>query len=649
MKTQLEYLEILEEELRYLKQQETNEIIKHYRDKINLEIDYGTPEEKVIRNLPNPKDVAKEIYDSRGISYLEIQKRKYRRKEIFQAILSGFIISLMAFLFVGITIFIGFTSANITSLGIKALSFKTIDMFITILLVLSYLLMIAVGYLFIIDLFYIIISFFLANILRAIKKTYKPYYKFTHFTVTGFISEKCKVKRLLPTILVSLVGVVILVSVGSYFTKGYMYRSINDQPAISEIKNYDVNLKEIYIEGAKSNIIIDIDESLKEVVVEYKYEFTNSFEITKQEKTLKIKKESVKSFDILGLMEEPTPQIIVKLPSEEYLKLLNIKLDEGYLYLKNINSTSLELVLDVYKLDFYLENVNLRNVEIESYNANIKIMNTDEDIDYSKITNMNANIKKGNLYMQGVQVLSNLTVDNGNAEIILDDCKFNELIIKNLGGSLMLNNIFGENLDLSTSSSTNVFDCINFANIKLSGLKSTKIDISRIMVRDNLEISAISKAIFNIQFLKAKEIKINNQSSIINLLNINHQNEIIDSDKDTIKNKKEIYNNFSSSNIKLNIESNGETYISDSVLEELNIKQEGMVLHVSDSNIKKAEIDALNVKNISFEKVTGSDIYFILNNSPLNYYNYDEGEVNVRIRYKGVSKVMADIEYDVEK
>ena len=92
MNTQKEFLQTLEEELKYLKAQETNEILKHYRDKINTELDYGTSEDKIIKNLPLPKDIAKEIYDSRGISYLEIQKKKYRQKEIGKAIISALII-----------------------------------------------------------------------------------------------------------------------------------------------------------------------------------------------------------------------------------------------------------------------------------------------------------------------------------------------------------------------------------------------------------------------------------------------------------------------------------------------------------------------------------------------------------------------------
>ena len=63
MKTQNEFLECLEEELRFLKAQEIQEILKHYRERIAIEIDYGAPEEKVIKNLPDPKDIAKEIYE----------------------------------------------------------------------------------------------------------------------------------------------------------------------------------------------------------------------------------------------------------------------------------------------------------------------------------------------------------------------------------------------------------------------------------------------------------------------------------------------------------------------------------------------------------------------------------------------------------
>ena len=116
MKTQNEFLECLEEELRFLKAQEIQEILKHYRERIATEIDYGAPEEKVIKNLPDPKDIAKEIYDARGISFLEIQKRKYRRAEIIKAIISSFVVALMLVLFVSVSIYIGYVLLGVNKI-----------------------------------------------------------------------------------------------------------------------------------------------------------------------------------------------------------------------------------------------------------------------------------------------------------------------------------------------------------------------------------------------------------------------------------------------------------------------------------------------------------------------------------------------------
>ena len=213
MNTQKEFLEALEEELRFLKGQEINEILKHYRDKINTEIDYGTLEEKVIKNLPDPKDIAHDIYKTRGISYLEIQKKKYRRKEIAKAVFSGIIIALMVMLFVASTIYVGSASIKIASLTGYIFSFKSIlDILITLLIIVFLELTIVVLYIFLIDLFYVIISSFLTSILKAIKKTYKPHYKFQDFTINGFFKNKLKGKNILLILLLSFIGTTFVLS-----------------------------------------------------------------------------------------------------------------------------------------------------------------------------------------------------------------------------------------------------------------------------------------------------------------------------------------------------------------------------------------------------------------------------------------------------
>ena len=320
-------------------------------------------------------------------------------------------------------------------------------------------------------------------------------------------------------------------------------------------------------------------------------------------------------------------------------------------YLKNINSVALELEFDIYNISLYLENISLRTLKLDSYNADVRIMNTNKDIKYSKITNMDLKLTKGNIYMQGVQILDGAALENGNAEIIFNDCIFNNLKLESLAGNIIFNKIQGEYFELSTSSANNVLDNLNFNKIKISGSKSTKINLNRLMVNENLELNTYSKAIVTIKYLKSKQTMINNVSGKISLQYVNMPNNIDnENDSESIKLEKETYNNFNVINTNINITSSSEIYINDSNIDELIVKQEGMVFQVSKTFVKKAEIDALDVKNLSFTEVKGNDIYFILNNSPLTYYNYDEeSEFTIRIRYKGVSRVDTDVKYNVEQ
>jgi len=65
MKTQAEFLGELEEELKYLNAKDASQILKHYRDKINVALDYGESLQKVMATLPEPKKIAEEIYASK--------------------------------------------------------------------------------------------------------------------------------------------------------------------------------------------------------------------------------------------------------------------------------------------------------------------------------------------------------------------------------------------------------------------------------------------------------------------------------------------------------------------------------------------------------------------------------------------------------
>ena len=95
MRTVEQFLGELEEELQYLNGKERLEVVKHYRDKINIAMDYGDSAQKVLATLPTPQKIAEEVYASKGINYLEKRKKAKRRNQIFFAILNSIIILIL--------------------------------------------------------------------------------------------------------------------------------------------------------------------------------------------------------------------------------------------------------------------------------------------------------------------------------------------------------------------------------------------------------------------------------------------------------------------------------------------------------------------------------------------------------------------------
>ncbi|MBR2138212.1 MAG: DUF1700 domain-containing protein, partial [Bacilli bacterium] len=107
MKTTIEYLQALEDELKYLPKKEVRRVVQIYQDKINNAIDGGEKIEKVLKDLPHPSDVAKGIYDSKKVNYLDKKKREFRQKELLEGLSSLVLSILVILIFVGIIGYIG--------------------------------------------------------------------------------------------------------------------------------------------------------------------------------------------------------------------------------------------------------------------------------------------------------------------------------------------------------------------------------------------------------------------------------------------------------------------------------------------------------------------------------------------------------------
>ena len=159
MNSPKEFLEELAEELRYLPAKEVNEVLKHYKDKINVEIDYGTPLDRIFASLKSPQEIAKGIYEMHGVNYLQKRKRRTKIKDGIVAFLCSLLILACLAIFVVGAIFIGNVLVNQVSLIIYSFGFNDIlDTIITSLFVLAYFLVMVVACIYIIDLFIILIN-----------------------------------------------------------------------------------------------------------------------------------------------------------------------------------------------------------------------------------------------------------------------------------------------------------------------------------------------------------------------------------------------------------------------------------------------------------------------------------------------------------
>ena len=78
----------LEGELKFLNKKIV-QIICAIIAKIDTELDYGIPEEKIIKNLPDPRALAIKIYNEKGIDYIKLQKSKVKTTTIIFTILSS--------------------------------------------------------------------------------------------------------------------------------------------------------------------------------------------------------------------------------------------------------------------------------------------------------------------------------------------------------------------------------------------------------------------------------------------------------------------------------------------------------------------------------------------------------------------------------
>ena len=193
-KTQEEYLLALAEAIKYLNPKDATKVLQYYQTRITTSIEYGENEVDVIRKLPSVDQVAKETYESHGVNYLELRKIQLRRKKIVTNIINT-AISILVFISFFVVMFLIFKSFG-NMFALLANIFTTsnlLDKLITSVAVISYIAVIILLTIYIVDLFIIILSFFLGDVIKLKNEDLQR--KIVNFTISGLIEDKTNHKK----------------------------------------------------------------------------------------------------------------------------------------------------------------------------------------------------------------------------------------------------------------------------------------------------------------------------------------------------------------------------------------------------------------------------------------------------------------------
>lgn len=533
MRTQAEFLGELEEELKYLNAKDASQVLKHYRDKINVALDYGESLQKVMATLPQPKKIAEEIYASKGIEYVNKRKKELKRKQIFSTIISIVLLLLVVSAFFVLSYFV---IKYIVQLGIfigKSFSFFSfIDTAILLFFCLCYMGILIGIYIYVFDLFYIMTMHFLQDIFWLFGKKEKDY-AFMDFTISAFL-DTCTHKN---KFVLKVIGIIALVWVGlgitSYATKGYIYRSFHDEASNTQTIEIEEDVKQIVMPSNASFIQIVESDVLNHIKMEYTAEFAKdvTYEIT--EGSLQIAPLYVDTFDVLGLLDEPRPVIKISIPKKTTIESLDITLNDGILDIVDYHQKG-DLTIRGAKGTVAITRSSFDTCTIDGYSLT-------SAFEENHITNLDIKLESGKYYAVK-DIYQNIQIQNHLGTLVLEDVQFESGNINNESAKSALNRVEATTLTFSSRVSEDYFQDARFQNVLLTGNGNTKISLDRIIVEETIEGNFHADTI-QINCLKTKLYKLSTEHTTIHI-NQFGRNTTATSTDEYVQQKIDAYNAF---------------------------------------------------------------------------------------------------------
>ncbi len=599
MKTTIEYLQALEDELKYLPKKEVRRVVQIYQDKINNAIDGGEKIEKVLKDLPHPSDVAKGIYDSKKVNYLDKKKREFRQKELLEGLSSLVLSILVILIFVGIIGYIGIMTFRMFEIIPK---FSSQDKIIMSGFVIMYFMAMIIILIYLVDLALLIINFLLGKFFYLFPKLKEKFEKVEEFTISGTLEKVTKKKYFLGKILLVFGILALLFGVTSLVGKGFLYRSFMDIPNEKNEEVLDISneIEEITLETTKAQVLIKKGENFQIIKTS---EFDRNFQLNQNGNKLEIDLDEKTNYDFLGILSEPTILITIIIPEEKALDI-NLKINNGEIGLTEVN---------LKKSDIYLTSGELVIKDVDFTDFTFYTDSGTLNSNSSKYEKANIEIVRGK-YASSEDYFKDIYLQNGSGEVAIKQNKYEKFELKNISGTSIIQESTINQFDYhSVASILNMTEIVSktFHLTSTNASQFTMIDMKADLFTFDLNTGYITMS------------KVIGDINIIQSLSNITLSELVGDVKGKIANSKlAVYN---------------------SIFDNLDIELSKCNLDLDNVVIKEIDVSAENTQLLLID-VYGNNMRYEITNSNMQYYNNDSKKLINKLVLKSINS-----QYDIDE
>lgn len=599
MKTTIEYLQALEDELKYLPKKEVRRVVQIYQDKINNAIDGGEKIEKVLKDLPQPSDVAKGIYDSKKVNYLDRKKREYHRKELLEGLSSLVLSVLVVLIFVGIIGYLGIMTFRMFDILPK---FNSQDKIIMSGFVIMYFMAMIIILIYLVDIALLITNFLLGKFFYLFPNLKEKFLKVEDFTISGTLEKVTKKKYFLGKVLLVFGVLALLFGVTSLVGKGYLYRSFMDIPNEKNEEVFDISdeIKEITLDTTKAQVLVKKGESFQIIKTS---EFDRNFQLNQNGNKLEINFDEKTNYDFLGILSEPTILITITIPNDKILDI-NLKINSGKIGLTEVN-------LGVS--DIYLTSGEIAIKDIDSSDFNLYTDSGILNSNSSQYEKVNIEIVRGK-YASSEDYYKDIYLQNGSGEIAIKDNKYEHFELKNISGTSIIQ-----------KSTINQFDYHSVASI----LNMTEI------ISETFNLTSTNASQFTMVDMTAKVFNFDLNTGYITMSKVTGDINIIQS-----------LSNITLSELVGDVKgkiANSKFAVYNSIFNKLDIDLSRCNLDLDNVVIKEIDVLAESTQLLLID-VYGNNMKYEITNSNMQYYNNDSKKLINKIVLKSVNS-----QYDIDE